>query len=184
MFLKTTPSLHLPELKPNIRIPGLIFIPDFVDHQTQQKLVQHSFDLKSKIIKRAEAANVYKSQGHNLLKERLYKLLYVEDGTKEEPMRRINAQHFTNYGDQGHDLTYFIDNKNIPNFVKEALVPRLEALEVVKSINHDGPLNWRLTLNTYEKNETVAQAGFGWHKDIAVNGVVTSNPDTPFFHRI
>lgn len=29
---------------------------------------------------------------------------------------------FKDYGSKGHDLTYFIDNKNIPNFVKNTRV--------------------------------------------------------------
>ena len=31
---------------------------------------------------------------------------------------KLTAQHFKRYGEDGHELTYFIGNENIPPFVK------------------------------------------------------------------
>jgi len=51
-------------------------------------------------------------------------LLNVTD--QSNPLRtRLDAQMFKNYGSNGHDLTYFIDNKNIPEFIKHNLVSKL-----------------------------------------------------------
>lgn len=42
--------------------------------------------------------------------------------------------YFKDYGSIGHDLTYFIENKTIPYFVRHSLISRLEDFEAVKEI--------------------------------------------------
>ena len=49
--------------------------------------------------------------------DKFYKVLQIVDDSS--PTRaKLDAQMFKNYGSGEHDLTYFIDNKNIPAFVK------------------------------------------------------------------
>lgn len=45
--------------------------------------------------------------------------------------------------------------------------------ELRKRKSYDSEMDWRLTFNVYEYNEK-SQPGFMWHKDIAVNGEITS----------
>lgn len=83
---------------------------------------------------------------------------------------------FADYGSVNHDLIYFIDNKNIPRFVWDCLVKKLEDNPLVKQLIFDNGLNWRLTLNVYKKGHSQQedQTAFMWHKDIPVNGIITS----------
>jgi alkylated DNA repair dioxygenase AlkB len=152
-------------------IPGLVYQPDFLTKNTQQSLYAQAIQLHDKISTHREGAPVYKSQGHNLPFERHYKLLYFED----MPRRKINAQNFGDYGSPGHELTYFINNQNIPDFIHKELITRIRQMAPVQTLasQSETPLNWRFTFNVY-KEEGAKQAGFDWHKDIGTNGEITS----------
>lgn len=152
-------------------IPGLVYQPDFLTENTRQSLYTQSLQLHKKISTHREGAPVFKSQGHNLPFERHYRRLYFED----TPGRKINAQNFVDYGGSGHELTYFINNQNVPSFIHEELITRLNQMVPVQTLasQSETPLDWRLTFNIY-KEKSSKQAGFDWHKDIATNGEITS----------
>lgn len=152
-------------------IPGLICQPNFLDQNTLKSLHTQALDLHDKICTHREGATAHKSQGHNLPFERHYKLLHFED----IPERKINAQSFVDYGSPGHELTYFIDNQNVPSFIHENLVTRIKQMEPLQILASQLKrfLNWRFTFNVY-KESGAKQAGFDWHKDIATNGEITS----------
>ncbi|MGE0197299.1 MAG: hypothetical protein AB7H48_07880 [Parachlamydiales bacterium] len=152
-------------------IPGLVYQPDFLAENVRRSLYAQTLRLNDKICTHREGASTHKSQGHNLPFERHYRLLYFED----TPGRKINAQNFVDYGSPGHELTYFINNQNIPSSIHEELISRISQMEPVQALasQTETPLNWRFTFNVY-KEEGARQAGFDWHKDIATNGEITS----------
>lgn len=152
-------------------IPGLTYQPKFLDEETQHTLRNEALQLHTKVCTHQKGASVHKSKGHNLPFEKQYKLLHFEDVSG----RKINAQSFTNYGSSGHDLTYFINNQNIPKFIHEGLVARISQMDTVQALASkiENPLNWRFTFNVY-KEEKSQQASFDWHKDISSNGEITS----------
>lgn len=152
-------------------IPGLVYQPNFLAENVRQSLYTQALRLHDKIYTHREGAPTHKSQGHNLPFERHYRLLYFED----TPGRKINAQNFVDYGSPGHELTYFINNQNIPSFIHEELINRISQMEPVQALasQTETPLNWRFTFNVY-KEQGAKQAGFDWHKDIATNGEITS----------
>lgn len=147
-------------------IPGLVYQPDFLDEETRSSLYDQTLQLHTKIGTHRKGASTYKSKGHNLPFERHYKLLYFED----IPGRKIKAQSFTDYGSPGHELTYFINNENIPNLIREGLISHMCQMDPVQALVPD---NWRFTFNVY-KEKGFEQAGFDWHKDISSNGEITS----------
>ena len=152
-------------------IPGLVYQPDFLAEKVQQSLYTQALRLHDEICAHREGASIHKSQGHNLPFEKYYRLLHFGD----IPGRKINAQNFVDYGSPGHELTYFINNQNIPRFIHEELINRISQMGPVQTLTSqtETPLNWRFTFNVY-KEEGAKQAGFDWHKDIATNGEITS----------
>ena len=152
-------------------IPGLVYQPKFLAENVQRSLYAQALRLHDKICIHREGASFHKSQGHNLPFESHYRLLYFED----TPGRKINAQNFVDYGSPGHELTYFINNQNIPSSIHEELISRISQMEPVQALASQAktPLNWRFTFNVY-KDQGTKQAGFDWHKDIATNGEITS----------
>lgn len=152
-------------------IPGLVYQPDFLEENSRQSLCDQALQLHDKICTHRKGASMYKSQGHNLPFKKHYNLLHFEDILE----RKINAQHFVDYGGPGHELTYFINNQNVPNFIHEGLINRVSQIAPIQALasQSETPLNWRFTFNVY-KEEGSKQAGFDWHKDIASNGEITS----------
>lgn len=152
-------------------IPGLVYQENFLSENVRQSLYVQALRLHDKICIHRKGASFHKSEGHNLPFERHYRLLYFGD----TPGRKINAQNFVDYGSPGHELTYFINNQNIPSCVHEELISRISQIEPVQALTSEtgAPLNWRFTFNVY-KDQDAKQAGFDWHKDIATNGEITS----------
>lgn len=177
-------------------IPGLRFIPNFLDTTGQQELLKQSLQLHSRILESAKnkpktKAQTYLSQQHNLKSEEYYKLLHLQNPNDT----RLACQHFEKYGEDGHKLTYFIGNNNIPPFVKDKLIASMEKLEEVLSVQSNkqkaaaaaqstqnlktqdpASLNWNFTFNAYSLANINAQvvAGFPFHIDVASNGQVTA----------
>ncbi len=151
-------------------IPGLRFIPNFLNKAAQGKMLQKSLSLHEKIsfVSQNERSRIHLSKQHNLIVDRFYQMLNI-DGQY--------CQHFARYTEDGHALTYFQNNKNVPTFVKEMVIQRMEELEEVKKIKLGEPsnsqLNWKFTFNTYKANENHV-AGFAFHTDIRSNGDVTA----------
>lgn len=152
-------------------IPGLVYQPKFLAENVRQSLYTQALRLNDKICIHREGPSFYKSHGHNLPFERHYRLLNFED----IPGRKINTQNFVDYGSPGHELTYFINNQNIPSFIHDELISRINKMESVQALasQTETPLNWRFAFNVY-KEGGAKQAGFDWHKDITTNGEITS----------
>lgn len=145
---------------------GLRFIPQFLDKKAYAKLVEESFQLEANIARLAEGiasekGRTYLSRQHNLKSDEFYKKVRLNE---------IDCQHFDRYGDNGHTLTYFIGNKNIPKYL-EGLKNKIESLEEVHAL--EGVLNWNFTFNTY-RSLNVVRPGFPFHIDTPSNGEITS----------
>jgi len=167
------------------KIPGLKFIPNFVNLQTQKDLLKESLDIHAVVVenakgKQSKKVQSYLSKQHNLSSDEHYKLLHLSFPDNVN----LDCQYFEEYGEDGHQLIYFIQNKNIPQFIKSKLISEMEKLDEVKNVqemkakkspNSQG-LNWNFTFNVYGKRNTNPNliAGFPFHIDVASNGEVTA----------
>eukprot|EP01122_Echinamoeba_exundans_P006278 TRINITY_DN1730_c0_g1_i1.p1 TRINITY_DN1730_c0_g1~~TRINITY_DN1730_c0_g1_i1.p1 ORF type:complete len:198 (-),score=5.56 TRINITY_DN1730_c0_g1_i1:43-636(-) len=89
---------------------------------------------------------------------------------------RCKGAWFTKYGDEGHELGYFQKNNNIPQFgwrIIRRLLDSFPEIGKVKPSSNDGQLQWRMTLNFYDKQQK-SRAGFPFHRDIDTNGEITT----------
>lgn len=161
------------------QIPGLKMVSLFVTDVDRFRIEQEAFRLHETIQKQAvfskkKQARTYLSQQHNLPSEETYRPVLLED----ENGKRINAQHFERYGEEGHQLTYFIGNNNIPSFVSKEIIAPMEKLDVVEKLKEKAgaPLIWNFTFNVYQSSKDNPQliAGFPFHKDVASNGEITA----------
>lgn len=112
----------------------------------------------------------------------------------------MSAENFSHYGD-GHQLTYFRGNKNIPRLgLPLDFLDQLSRLNVIeqevresrqrlnqrrtttttsRGVGHgDEKMKWRLTLNYYpssgnSNNKDTSRVGFPWHRDLEANGAST-----------
>lgn len=152
------------------KTPGLIVFEKFLAQKSCEELTHESLALRAKIDGARASALSYQSHQHNITGERHYKAVVVQD-----QFRNLNGEDFTDYGDQSHTLTYFRDNHNIPFFVSNHLIAPLCKLPVIAQIARQGLLNWRFTFNTYSNRheDEKSLAGFPFHQDIAVNGLIT-----------
>jgi hypothetical protein len=160
--------------------PGLHFIPEFLNRRAQEQLLAKSLRLYEQIKQKAEdaagiKATTYLSKQHNLQSEEYYKLIKLED----EQGKSQDLQHFEKYGEEGHTLTYFIGTKNIPAFIKEALIAPMAQLQEVKALETKSnwkTLDWNFTFNTYTppNNYPGRMPGFDFHRDTPSNGEITA----------
>lgn len=154
------------------RIPGLHLISELFPRTEVAALQKNAINLhqatknSSKDVP-PQKCKTFISQYHNQTDNQFCRLIRIE-----EAGRRIVAKHFESYGDKGHELTYFIGNENLPQFLKEGVLPRICAIPQVKELGK--PRHWNFTLNTYAHKDTVTLAGFDFHKDIPSNGEVTA----------
>lgn len=148
---------------------GLRFIPKFMPPKDYAKIVQDAFQMHAFIVEEAKGkakigARTYLSQQHNLKSDEHYKVLKID---------QRDCQHFERYGENGHTLTYFIGNKNIPSCV-EGLKEKIANLEEVRArFAKNMRLTWNMTFNTYGSVNRV-RSGFPFHVDIPSNGAITS----------
>ena len=173
------PNLY--STKSNVGIPGLRFVKNFFSESERTQLIFLLQDLRKNLNIHSNRVPFTISKKHNLTSEEKYKNVILTDGKR--------GQFFPNYGEEGHELTYFIGNKNMPGFIKERVVSRLYDLDEIKALQqqkHSVPtlgaglptavgLDWNLTFNTYLRNNTASNliAGFPFHIDIASNGEIT-----------
>ena len=136
-------------------IQGLIYSPEFLSKNSQYSLIKNSFILNRKICN-SQKNKQYISKNHNLSDKKKYNLITLEDTLD----KKIIARHFENYGSLNHNLTYFKNNFNIPNFIHNQLI-------VKHNLTHH---NVNFSFNVYKNNQT----GFDWHKDIYSTGDITS----------
>ena len=172
-------------------MPGLLYLPQFVNAVQHNALVASCLALRRRVAAAADgqhaaAASIpqpeyVKSAEHNLRTEEAFVPVQVDDDggdwpwplAEDEDLLRLRCEHFARYGEDGHELTYFRGNRNIPRFVSESVV-KLAQMKVpaVKDLAAD--LNWKLTMNAYRAVQgSHRTAGFPFHVDIPANGEVT-----------
>ncbi|GAB4226020.1 MAG: hypothetical protein Tsb0021_01590 [Chlamydiales bacterium] len=157
-------------------VPGLHIFHDFLPKSQQSELQKKAIDLYKAVLNTQVSSDlkrrkIFLSHSHNLKSDEYYRLIEIED----VPGKKIRGQHFEKYGEDGHKLTYFIGNNNLPKFLRNSLVPRVLQIPEVMALRQDKTLNCNFTFNTYAKaNERASKlAGFGFHKDIESNGELT-----------
>lgn len=109
------------------------------------------------------------SQQHNLSSDEYYERVEIldDDGKKRR------AQYFDKYGDHGHQLTYFMNNSNIPSFIVDNVISKLLNVKEIKDLG-DEDLNWMFTFNAYNfQRDSGIIPGFPYHVDSDFNGDVT-----------
>mmetsp|Transcript_28659 Transcript_28659/g.60236 ORF Transcript_28659/g.60236 Transcript_28659/m.60236 type:complete len:300 (-) Transcript_28659:693-1592(-) len=117
-----------------------------------------------------------RSPKHNINQREEYMPIQLQLGE-----RLLNAEHFSKYG-EGHELTYFRGNQNVPPLGVPGLPEMLAALPVVQDElrasrarrrrPQSTPITWRLTLNRYPAS-TSRTPGFPWHRDLHDNGAAS-----------
>jgi hypothetical protein len=152
-------------------IPGFAHFPKFIPSHTLPSLKQETEKLQQTI--RSAAVNIakvrtktYLSSQHNRNTDEYYQLLAISDQD-----RKISLQYFNRYGETGHELSYFIGNRNIPSWIKASLISRIEDLPQVKALKAG---NWNATLNTYSVTQDRKTPEFPFHKDVASNGAISA----------
>lgn len=156
-------------------VPGLVFISRFLDEKQIKTVQSAAVELHRKLIltDQKERAKSYLSQSHNLKSDESYRNIRLVD----ESRRKISCQHFEKYGEEGHKLTYFIGNANIPTFIQKELIARVSAISEVRNLKPEIG-NWNFTLNTYaltgRSNRSSTLAGFPYHVDVKSNGDFTA----------
>lgn len=158
-------------------IPGLKIYPNFLEAPSHKELQERALRLHQKILSHlhdssTQSCTTHLSKQHNLTSKEYYRQVQIED----EDGANIRGQHFEKYGEEGHKLTYFIDNINLPNCVRTGLLPRVLQIPEISSLAPTSyPLNWNFTFNTYStlENRPGKLAGFDFHKDIKSNGEIT-----------
>lgn len=161
-------------------VPGLLFDPERFTPDECGRLLAHSLDLYDRLEaalgtgEAIEAAHIpqpayVRSAEHNLQSEERFARVALT----EAHGRVIRAEFFPRYGEDGHALAYFQRNANLPDFVRDHLVPGIHGLVASEGlVSPDQELTWKLTMNFYRRaNGKVA--GFPFHVDIPSNGVVT-----------
>lgn len=156
-------------------IPGLHVYQNFLEADAKCSLQKEAIQLHHAISTDAAGGSVrrgktYLSKYQNLKSDEYYRLVKVDDGEAE-----LQCQYFERYGEDGHQLTYFIGNSNLPSFIKSQLIPRVLEIPEVVALTQSKPLNWNFTFNTYTStaNQSARIAGFDFHKDVASNGEAT-----------
>lgn len=165
---------------------GLFYYTQFLDPNMHNQLIAQSFDLHRKLVTLSNTdQNVpleigipqpqyVKSAKHNLPTTEFYQPLEVSDSS-----RQLKCEFFRKYGEEGHSLTYFRGNHNIPLFARESVIPLIaERVQPVAQLLDEKiatkSLNWKMTFNTYGVSPDKQQmAGFPFHMDLPSNGRIT-----------
>lgn len=156
-------------------IPGLYVYPDFLHTEQQYELQKQALHLHRMLLNnvtdsKVQRCTTFLSKYHNLKSNEYYRRVEIDDPSG----KKIRCQHFEKYSEDGHKLTYFIGNSNIPKFITNLISSVLQLPEVLK-ISQKNQDEWNFTFNTYatsNKNPSVL-SGFDFHKDIKLNGEVS-----------
>lgn len=161
-------------------VPGLLFAPAYFTPDECAHLLTHALGLYDRLeaavragggLERAHIPQpaYVRSAEHNLQSEEHF----ARASLFEAHGREIRAEYFPRYGEDGHALAYFQRDANLPDFVRDSLVPGVHGLVASEGlVSPDQELTWKLTANFYRRaNGKVA--GFPFHVDISSNGVVT-----------
>ena len=162
-------------LTQKVSIPnGLRLIPNFLPELHCQSWAER---LDQEILSAAaelppERATTYLSKQHNLKNSEYFKRISLNNF---DLPKFLHCQHFEKYGEDGHKLTYFIGNQNIPTFIEANLIGALRNLPEVKQLSKDRDLSWNFTFNVYRSssNKPSTVPGFPFHTDIPSNGAIT-----------
>lgn len=163
------------------QINGLYIVNNFISDQTATGLIKQSNSLLEYMKKSVKdysgkqiTTNIpqpkeIKSHKHNLSSEEKYIPLSINENNH---IRKF--EYFQKYGDEGHELVYFRGNENIPNDFYEITnnildINEIKELGFSKNIN----LNWKMTINHYNKNINNSYSGFPFHVDLPANGEFT-----------
>ena len=163
---------------------GLQYFPGFITPEERIELTQCSLNLLEKVHqfrKLSEAAAVKTttslSQQHNLSSDEYFERIEITDNSHEDDDKKIKrrAQYFDTYGDHGHELTYFMNNSNIPSFVTKKLISKLIEVKEIQDLADDtSTLSWMFTFNVYKSVDRKGVVpGFPYHVDSDFNGDVT-----------
>eukprot|EP01062_Namystynia_karyoxenos_P068733 TRINITY_DN6372_c1_g1_i1.p2 TRINITY_DN6372_c1_g1~~TRINITY_DN6372_c1_g1_i1.p2 ORF type:complete len:304 (+),score=78.48 TRINITY_DN6372_c1_g1_i1:84-914(+) len=161
------------------RVPGLVLVPDFLGPAEHDLALDAARRLSEKADALAASGQPLESPRHNLNQREQYVSLQLP----VPGQGAVTCEHFRNYGD-GHRLTYFRGNQNVPNLgLGDSLVARLGALPWVEAELREQralrgkpqrPPVWRMTLNRYPAGDVAApRTGFPWHRDLVANGAST-----------
>lgn len=159
--------------------PGLVFLSRFLEESQRTPVQARAKELYRKIISQQQTAPTqearsYLSKYHNLKSKEYYKAVHFED----QDGRKISCQYFQKYGEEGHQLSYFIGNNNIPRFIQTDLITRMLDIPEVRNLKEADKGIWNFTFNTYALLENASKlatmAGFPYHKDIESNGEITA----------
>jgi len=188
-------------------VPGLVLLSDFLSHQRHEAVLEaaRTFALQVDEASLRSQQHPRPSPAHNLNVplDFIRTTIKVEAGEAFDEAGLhasrspavLKCEHFRHYGEDGHRLTYFRGNQNIPRLgLPEDHLVRLGDVDCVKqelqasraamrafssSSSSTGPtqVKWRMTLNHYLSTEgseaSKRRAGFPWHRDIEANGAST-----------
>ena len=157
-------------------ISGLHVYRQFLEPKYADALQSKAVGLCQAILNQSSSApshrcQTFLSKYHNLKSDEYLRPIKIDD----EPNGKIRGQYFERYGEDGHTLTYFIGNRNIPRFLPNTLITRVLHLPEVMEITQNRLTEWNLTFNTYATSKKCDSTlpGFDFHKDIESNGEVT-----------
>jgi len=178
-------------------LPGLVLVQDFLSRDQHDKVFTEVILTSDMAQEMAYLSDIpaMVSPAHNIPIRSEYipvKLpLEGQFGTssKTKSGNTLSAEHFCNYG-QGHRLTYYRGNENIPLLgLPLNFLDRLSGLKVIEqevrssrqrfgrgTVLDDEPKHkWRLTLNHYPlSGYSGGRVGFPWHRDLEANGAATA----------
>mmetsp|Transcript_132170 Transcript_132170/g.233783 ORF Transcript_132170/g.233783 Transcript_132170/m.233783 type:complete len:286 (+) Transcript_132170:75-932(+) len=175
--------------------PGLVLLPSFLAEAAQDEVFRAARNLALAVDAAALTSKrpPVTSPAHNLsTREEYIRVSIPSDKCDTFPAasrKNLSCEHFTSYGD-GHRLTYFRGNENIPTLrLVDSWLDQLGSLPWVaqellaqreqRGRQLDSPAKWRMTLNHYHAiaesttSPSSGRVGFPWHRDLEANGAAT-----------
>ncbi|VUD66786.1 hypothetical protein TDB9533_03694 [Thalassocella blandensis] len=172
-------SQYLDIINVNRDIPGLFFLPDFLDESLCCYLLDEARVTRKSILTKLERdkkeisivvpqPNFVRGEQHNLSTGAKFSRVEFFDSND----KTLSCEYFPEYGEPGHELIYFRGNENLPDFLVGVLPSIVQMLSSRRLLPTNCKSNWRLTMNFYNSIDG-RLAGFPFHVDIPANGVVT-----------
>ncbi len=160
-----------------LRVPGLLYFPNFISLSEHDALVAFwSVQYRSIVASTSKMvvgkAVVHTPRGSQSTSTRTFVNCKVSDPS-DGCVRQ--CEFFESYGDWGHSLCYFRGNANIPRYC-EPLVNSLheKVLPVAAFQPERKEVQWNATLNVYKVCLSQFELpGFPFHVDVHTNGTIT-----------
>src|SRR5262249_12393578 len=139
-------------------IPGLLLFPDYFNPQQCSLLLRHSLGMYERLEEQVasgpklERAGIpqpeyVRSAQHNLQSEEFFARVRLEESSD----RVVRCEYFPRYGEDGHALCYFRGNPNMPDFVREHVLPGIrDTVEREQFVQPGQELTWKFTMNFYK----------------------------------